>query len=654
MSAFIARPAMLMVMLALLAGALPGRAQQADPPRAGRSAAGDPVGWTPEEAGAPEEPISGPARIPEERPAFLLPDVIVEGEDLSRLGGGMRLLEMEAPAVRHQQEPLLLAPGPSAYQHRREIPFHIVFPPPASPRAWRGYLRLAPSSAPGASLAGILLPGQASRSLLWGRVDLHRNRLPESGRFVGSFGYLTRTASSHPRTRFSLGGEVARGESKVHMSGVELGSAIDTDLHVRARLEHRFGQRSRGGTVVAVEPFLLASDTRRPVPRGAGVVRDEDYDARWSGVTVGLQRAGAWDDPRALVSEAERAYGFRIAHRAVMPAYSLAGQLLRIRRTWQDPSDPAATDSAQTRARWEARVGVSARQADGRLVVGVAGGGEGDDVLLGPWVGWARRDGWWGGSWRIELAPVVTHAERSSHVGEMLTVGAGPEREPLECLHRRGLSRDGAPGVPWRARVSRRPAASAIDPHLPMQKAWPRMAARMGLAGDVAEISIGVAVARLQDPHSWRAGRDSTDEAAYHLETFKDRYVARLEWAGHWHGHPDVQLGWQYAGTWDEESGAQALAFLPRHELWIGLGREGRGWIWGLGAHLRARAPGLAERFTAWHAILGYRFLDGRLYLRADSPASETVVWMPGLGRDQLEVQLVWEQALLAARPRAR
>ncbi len=597
------------------------------------------------------EQIPLPARVPSERPAFLLPDVVVEGEDRSRLGGGIRVLEMEVPTVRPQQEPLPVDPGPSAYEHRRGMPFRIVLPARTSVPDWRGAFRVAPSSAPGLSATGVLLPGSADRSLLLGWLDWHRDRLESNERLAGSLGYELRDSAADPRTRLSLGADGQREEWTLHAGGKDVGEAADETRFFRGRLERRVGGASAWSSVLGVEPFYQRASLQRPVPRATDGARDENYRAEWGGIAGTIDHVGRWDARPALRDNAARVFGERIGRDALLPEYHVRGEWLHATREWDDPVLTTAVDSSDSRLRWDARAGASLAWAGGRLVLGAAGAGFGEELFVGPWVGWARESAEATLAYRVEFRPVATFADQYLSLGEWQSHGEMPEREAFGLMGHRGLTRDGAPHAAWRSRICRQPAGAIVDPHLPMQRAWPRLTGKVILTRDTFHLSGGLAVARLEDPLTWQAVSDTTAEGLYQLTTAENRYVARVECESRYDPHPNLGLTWAYAASWDEGSGADRLAFLPRNDLFVGVGRDRPGYLWGVGVQLRDDAPGLNKGFASVSASVGYRFREGRVYVRGVNLTGEDVIYLPGRGRDDIEVQLVWEQALVRTSP---
>jgi len=598
-----------------------------------------------ETAAVDEEPAVQAPALPTERPSFLLPDVVVEGEDLSHLGGGIRLLETTVASVRPQQEPLLVSPGPSEYRHRSQSPLLVQLPGHARPVRWRGFLHAEGASAPGGDLSGVLLPGSGENQLLWGRAMAVRNRLPSVERMLGSLGWIVQDRGVLPRTRLSVGADalIDHLPAPTEAGGQEdLRSEV---VHARVGLEHRISIRNQGLTVSAM-PFHLSSTVQIP---GVAAGPIQEHSASWSGLGVRLTSVGGLLDRRALIAEdSPRSFGYAVARPALLVHYDLLGEFVRAKSHWKSaPAEPdlVPADSRRTHLRGAGRLGASLAIGFGRLALGIAGGVEGSETLLGPWASWVHDSPGLGVQWKVEAAPAVSFADQQIAAGELLTLGETPAREALPLLFRAGQSADGSPAVPWRSRISRRPASSIVDPVVPMQRAWPRLLGWMHLTRKRTAVQIGLGAAKLENTHEWRALPDNVGPRSYILEAGEERWLARLECSGSWGVSSFVELHWAYAGTWDEAPGDRKLAFLPRHDLHIMGGRDQAGLIWGLGVRFRDRAPLQSDGFADLQALLGWSFSTGRLYLRADNLLGEEVVLLPGEGRDTAEVRLVWDQA---------
>ena len=595
-----------------------------------------------------EQEAQAPA-LPTERPSFLLPDIVVEGEDLSHMGGGIRLLETSVPSVRPQQEPQLVSPGPSEYIHRSRSPLLVRLPGHARSARWRGFLHAEGASAPGGDLSGVLLPGSGGNQLLWGRAMAIRDRLPNARRMLGSLGWIVQDSPILPRTRLSVGADLQLDLTPGPPAAGEQEDLRSEFVHARLDLEHRIALGDHALTV-SVMPFHLAGTAEMPgVGSDTTAAPRKEHRATWSGLGLRLTSAGGLFDRRALLNEeGTRSFGYAIARPALRVEYDVSGELVRAESRWNStPTTPdlVPADSNRTHLRAAGRLGASLSIGFGRLALGLAGGAEGRETLLGPWASWVCHSPWLGAHWNVLVAPAVSFAEQQLGAGELLTLGDAPDREALPILFRAGLSADGSPVVPWRARISRRPASSIVDPMLPMQRAWPRLLGQMDLTRERTTVRIGLGAAKLEDVHEWRALPDSVGPGSYVLEAGEERWLARVECSCSWGISSIFELHWAYAGTWDEAPGDRSLAFLPGHDLQIMAGRGRAGLMWGVGVHLRDRAPLQGDGFADLQALMGWSFSTGRLYLRADNLLGDDVVLLPGEGRDGAEVRLIWDQA---------
>jgi len=546
------------------------------------------------------------------RPAFVLPDIRVEGEDLSRLAGGVRLLPPDIPAIGPETEPQPIGVGPTRYRPRRSLPFVIDLPRPDHGTQTRALTRLRAAQGPWITVAGLWLPTR--RMLIAGEADVQRDRIPGREAQGMLLGAAHVAPGEHPAQRLAGALRFQQDEWQPHEGSLWQHNATKTvwrgslegERRLRlARQDARAGLRlagARGKTQVspAGEPTAV-------------------WDGRWAAVRARLAAGPELADLRLLAPRARAAAG--------LGRDELAFDLLAA-FVHRDETARAAEGEAEwlTRAGW-----LHARE---RLVwlAGAAAGGDGTDAVAGPWLqvrrGWPVR----GLLLAVELGPSVTFAE------ERLTQ---PDRLPPAMLLRPA---DEPWLPPW-------PAPTLAATSIGAQYAWPRLSGELLWQGAQGWTWLEATWAHVRDPLDWEprevggesyfvAPRAAGDRAVWR---FGCELRRRLGIRSAWH----LEYRWMRDG--EPAGGEGALHYLPEHRLRTGLSGYQGSWRWALGVVLASRtdrpaATPAATAFVDLEARVGWRFEHAVLSLVGRNLFGEPVATRFGEVDDARWFGLEWQQ----------
>lgn len=583
----------------------------------------------------------------EERPAFMLPDIVVEGEDLSRLSGGIRLLELEIPGVKPGQEPLLVEPGPTRYRRRLAAPFQVVLPAIECSPLPRALLRVSAEKGPGGSVSLALPPSPAGPRLLWCDLSGWNNRIPDRDRMEAAIGCLLANAPGDPQTRIGFGVRAA-------LDGWDENSADDGEqiqLYTGLFWERRkhvlglpmvVGARARGGWV-STKAVGLGSGSSLACMRPAYWTMPSEIKARWAGAEIGIATFGTLRDLKNLPA-ARRTAGARdeipCSRAEIDLTVGIVGQ--------RNPCD-----ISDTSLRCRGHLGGSRTLGPGRIALGVAGGYGQDHGSLGPWVVY---NAFWQESavhLRTEIAPRILFAEEMLCTDAMLIPGAQhPTDERFSRGHRfaledGGFKRGALPGMTRKG--ARLPTPAVVNPLLPPQRAWPRASGELLLQRDGGWVRLKARAEKLQNPLDWRQLPSASRTDVYETVVRLDRWLTRLDTEAHWWVASTLEAQAAYRWTHDAGSSSEdALLFLPEHEFISSLvGHVGK-LLWGLGLHLRSgtSAGDEAESLDGFLALcgsFGWSFDSARIFLVCENLLNDEIVYIPGDGEDGLWLRLVWE-----------
>jgi len=569
---------------------------------------------------AQDAPPSDSTEVPpvvDQRPSFLLPDLIVEGEDLSRFTGGMRDLEVAMPGVAPRQKPLLVGPEETSYRRRASLPATLTLPPPHVPHLTRGLLHVSLDASPGGEASLACLPSIGAPHFLWCDVEGWTDRLPDRDHLQGAGGWIWAPPGSDPSTRLAVRAHLARdrwGDRPSPFSDSTRATGEHRWLNAAATAEQRttalgtpwvIRLRARGGEAQAA--------WEEPVT-GGQVLRQE-ATGRWISADLGFRSVGSDERSRPEVD-------------------AWAGVAGR--------ESPA--DSNDTVLRWNGHLGFSHVFARGRLGLGIAGGGDDETDAIGPWITWQRS------GWRMEIAPRVTFSE------EMFEGRPGPGDGPVPespgiFATRKAVS--GYDPVTPRRYGRRFPTPSGFDPRLPPQRAWPRVASQLLVQGEAGWVRLDAEAAELKGVISWSSGRDG-----YVLANQGEGWIYGAGAELLWRPGGGVEAHLAYTHTeWDAGDDApDELTFLPRNELSAALRKRFGSLLAGLRLHWRgsvSAGEGMdpMERFVAVSATIGWSLPNARLIIVGENLSGEEVLYRPGDGCDDAWVRLVWEHTFSSPAP---
>ncbi|MCK4306078.1 MAG: hypothetical protein KAY24_17695 [Candidatus Eisenbacteria sp.] len=559
----------------------------------------------------------------EMRPAFVLPDVVVEGEDLSCLAGGTRLLEMELPGVKPRQEPLLVEPGPTGYRMRPSMPFQITRPPEARSPWARGLVRTTLESGPGGSASLAWLPWPNRPGLLWCDMAFWKDRLPDCDHQEGAVGWLSSGPVADPHARIGFGLRTARNRWDDPRS-----SRANADSSVRfVQVEGFWERMSQPYWLPAVISLRAAGGQVRTswleeITGGDGATRTET--GSWIGAEMGMATRGSLSDLNALSRSRSR-----------LESDLNIGV---VRKTSE-----RAPDSTCNRLRGRGNLGWSFGCGSGRLGLGVGVGGEGHDWMVGPLLMYGARWQESGILLRAEVNPQTSYAE------EMLAPGGVLASCVTSALYNCGTERGVVPEVMHRN--VQLPGLARINPLLAPQRAWLHVSSELLLQRDDGWMRCKLTAADLRSPLSWQRLPSAARFGVYETVNVKDRWLVRFESEGHWQIGPGIAGRMAYAWTHETEvSSDQPLLFLPAHELVSSLDGRLGSFLWGAGLHVRSRvAAGQGaedlETILALSASVGWSLASMRVLLIGENLMDEEILYRPGDGVDGRWVRIALEYA---------
>ncbi len=601
--------------------------------------AGSPAQPAPAQAAAADSAGAGARGAPGvRRPSFMLPDVVVQGEDLSRFTGGVRRLEVGIPGVMPQQRPVPVEPGPIAYVPSWETPYAVLGPRLEEGRPVRGLMRAAAASFGGGQLGCAWLPDVRGPLLLWSDLEGWDEQRPGVRRWSGRAGLIGAQPPLDPAQRLGLGlgTSGATWKSQRAASGAR---PVDGGRQHWAGAHGLWQRRAR----ILGQPGVMALRGR------IGQLRTS-----WDQPAGDVDRTGRW-------AVAELSYSAPSDGEGSRPVMAARAGLARLR----SPEREAAA-----RARGELRLGLMRALAWGRVSAGAALAGDEEDRLLAPWLAVV-----WGGGRgaplvRIEAAPQVVYADEVLLGRETLMPGGadfpGHLVHRLETLGADGLDLDLAdrPGAERAGAGARLPRAAVGDPLLRGQTAWPRVLGEVLLRAGDGYLRLTAAACKLERPLGWaavdsieRAAGGTVGAGAHRLATLADRGVFGCQFESGWRLARDLALRARYAWTHDERRAtSRALPFVPAHEGFIALSGDLGRLSWEGAAHLRDQAPAGAGRprldaFVNVTASAGWSFGASRVLVTIENLARDDIELRPGLGARERWIAVAWEQALSGGVP---
>jgi hypothetical protein len=572
---------------------------------------------TPERSGASEssanaavEQLPGSTATTEVKPSFVLPDVVVEGEDMSRLAGGIRLLETDAPTVDPGQQPLVVNPSASRYLPRIQMPFDYTTPPPRVGKQTRGWLRLRGEQDLGLAVAAVWTPDETGRTLLWIDGERHEQRLPGYELTDGVVGFLHIDRPESPHRK--MGGMVKL------IDGSNDGEFDPSQSFLSANLFIE-GLSTIGGWPGIMGFDLSAARTTSDFTGVSGKQKSE-----WIGAMASISSQHCREnlyDPETARTEVD----------------VTAGLL----------SSDASDLDTEIDIRVNGHMGRSFFRNDSRYAIGVAAVGDSKENQLGPWCywRWTPREK----SWLLyaEIAPAVLFAD------DLLM---GRSFFPGYSDHRGSSHPAYAPQVPsGRATY---PFSAKFNPQLPPQRAWPRLLCRFRSDHNKNWFQLSGELAELTDPVSWRAL--GTDEVLTTHNTYFESVSAARRLAGYLQAElsriiaGDLSLYVSYVWSYDEESdSAEALTFQATHQASVYLTGQRGQWLWGGGMAYRGESrsaaisgeiPGTIDSWVSLGAYLGWSLRAGRLIVHGENLLGDEAVIQPGIGYDEPRLKIGWEQ----------
>ncbi|MBD3236670.1 MAG: hypothetical protein GF330_08200 [Candidatus Eisenbacteria bacterium] len=511
---------------------------------------------------------SGPA-AESGRPAFRLPDIVVAGEDQSRLGGGVRMLGAEVPGISPEQEPLLIEPGVTQYRRRRSRPFAVAWPPRATVYAPHGWLRARAAGGPFGSLVLLALPRQRPQALLWMELESWQERVPDREHSAIDLGWREVHSPRDPtwRLAFDLRGarETWQGVDRPDRESEQ--DAAATCLHLE-----------RGGTLAGRQLVWTgelaagASRTRFWDPAPDAQDRQRRTDS-WLVLTGGVRTLPAAPDLRTLDDT-----GVVLA---------LSGAFARLDGPWS---------SARSGARWSGRWAWRQPMDLGTLELGWAGEGDAghEQTLWAPHLRYER-------SWRA----AGTHLALT--ISPRRLYADGPLRRARRGTGTRALM---GRGLDWFAT----PFPTVGTTELPPQDAWPRYALSLVRVSPNLDLRLGASAAQWKRPFDWQSIGPTTDRDLWTLVGAAHRWVVEGTIAGEWRIAEPLEFHLRYRGLREmhRPDGVGRLRFLPEHEAVSAVRFTPGIWLAELAAHARSRvATGAADE-----TIAPFVTYDGRCGVR--------------------------------------
>jgi len=536
---------------------------------------------------------SGEATAP--RPSFLLPDVVIEGSDLSRFVGGRRLLDPVAPVVEAGPAPALVHPGETHYRRRVGVPFEASLPPLVVDPVERGRVRALLSDGATRELGAYWSFSPAN--LAW--LDLVDRRHRTAGRRHrgADAGYQAADASADPSWRGRASVEL-RDESWEPARDYAW-KPSDGSLAWRVR-----GSLEAGGGILGERATLTGL---------AAVAGVEMRAARggWQSLDLRVRRRGPVYDLRVLAAP-DRSLGAISRFE-----FDLLGGIVRQRNMRGE----------QTDGRLRGRAGFSTSVLRGLLTLGIAGGAEGWRGILGPWLAWRCAFEEPGLLVAVEAAPTVHWFDEwwgsVARLAPPALLGPEPEEERMPF------------------------AAQILDPLQPPQRAWPRLALEVWWARPSGALRAEAVLARVHDPFdwTWSSAAGTRLPATSHNEA---RRMTEIRVRGERRLGADLIARGEYHWVRDgERDPRRRLLLLPEHRVRAALGWEPGEWLAQVGLESRGRS--LLDRRGA--RLAGYPSLSvhlGRslgahtLALVGENLLNETVEAWPGEVLDERWFGIEW------------
>jgi hypothetical protein len=177
---------------------------------------------------------------------------------------------------------------------------------------------------------------------------------------------------------------------------------------------------------------------------------------------------------------------------------------------------------------------------------------------------------------------------------------------------------------------------SIIDPVLPPQKAWPRVACSLLRKQGRAELELEVEIAKLRDPFDWRAVPGTCAPVLYATASSPPRWLALLGANVDWPvtGGVDIHLRYRWSQETAAGHGSRALLFFPEHEITSAIEMQAGMFLWRLSAHGRSRSEAGGDQdptraFLSCAGTFGVRFGNTRVSLVVENLLNEEIEYRP-------------------------
>jgi len=550
------------------------------------------------------ESLSVPAPGGDDKPAFLLPDVVVEGEDKSKLVGGARILEMDVPTVTPRQRPSAVEPGPSRYLRRLSTPFEMaVMPKPALPRS-RGFFQSTFEQKGGFALAGALVPGQKERNLLWGQIASWGNRRADYEHLDTDCGWMAIAGGDRPNRKLGI-----------NLRGLADKLTSPGDAKLPADLSLLSGRAWLARTI--------------EIGQWPGIVDFAITGGRAELETPKIQSTGSWAGIEATVGNRGSLDNLSLQSSRRAEVDLQIGLMNEAFSGVDDDLD----------FRWRGYLGHSFDLSGSLFGVGLGGGGDTEQTELGPFI-MART---YSPEKRMMLKLVIT--PEVSFPQDYLNGCSFFEGSPHPIGIDRHLRQTGATI----------PLVGGFNPQLSPQIAWPAMRLDLGLDNLNGQLSISGKIANLQNPYLWADLDAAHAGRAFRMISGKDRIVANVAIERRQLLAPGLHLALFYKWSYDQEAKKyEAISYLAEHEARATIEARAERFLFGMSALYYGDASGSRgavnteptqlDQFVDLSAFLGWSYSTGQVLLIAENLLSETTERLPGDGLLETRARLVWEQ----------
>ncbi len=565
----------------------------------------------------PVEPAPGPAIDPDaenlelldDKPVFLLPDIVVEGEDKSRLIGGVRILDLDIPSVTPRQQPLVVGPSPSHYNRRLSIPFELELTDKAASRRQHAFLHTSIAQHSAYTLSTAWLLGPERKTLLWGHANSWQDRQPDYEHISGNCGWMTIPDPDNPNRKIGFNAALISNErtigDKTNSAPAGEFSLLSAQLHLSREVMIQSWPGVVGFEVTGGKTVLESS---QPSTTGS-----------WLGFTTTIVNRGSRDNLlKSKVSGSE-----------------IDLQVGLITESFTDLDDQLAV-------RWRGHLGHDFVISQNRIGFGFGGGGNSDVTALGPFLMLENYSSDSGIQFRILITPQVIFPQdyitRSlSDTDEYQTQGIDEKLDLTELAA---------------------PALARINPFQHPQIAWPNMQFELNRSRGTGSFRLTGEIGQLQDPYAWVEIGGAAFPGMYELETLKkDRIVSVVTLQHQQMLSQGLTLSLSYKWSYDEEANsAEAIPFRAEHQARASLEAKSGNFLFGSAMDYFGKATMLCsvsppnvtrrDQYSHLSAFLGWNYRKGNLFLIAENLLNENTGRYPGSGDESTRGRLVWEMHL--------